>query len=389
MEAEIARALIDRVLHLLANKTTDMVASESSLPVERYVDPGQLERERRILFRRHPLILAPASALAAPGDFLTHDASGTPFLVHRAEDGRLHGFLNVCRHRGTRLVSEPCGHKRKGFTCPYHHWSYSSDGALFHTPHAEGFPQLAPEPKQEKGKEEVRLAPVAVEERAGLIWARAEPGVDVATHLAPIESELAQLGLGEHVAYGSGDFVRELNWKIGIEIFLEGYHLKFAHRDSIYPIFFDNVSISESRAPHYRGVFPKRSIVTLAERDRSEWNLREHANILYHIFPNTLLLVQPDHASLISLFPQSPSRTHFFHTTLIPRLPTTDKERRHWDKNIAILQQAIAEDLTLGESIQRGIPSGANQHFRLARFEHGLRYFYDATETALAAPTKD
>lgn len=377
MEAEIARQIIDRVLHLLANKTTDMVASESSLPVERYTDPAQLEREQRILFRRHPLILGPACALAAPGDFLTHDASGTPFLVHRAEDGQLHGFLNVCRHRGTRLVSEPCGHNRKGFTCPYHNWSYRSDGALLHTPHAEGFPQLA--------QEQVRLAPVAVAEQAGLIWARAEPGVEIASYLGPIETELAALGLREHVHYGSGSFVRELNWKIAIEVFLEGYHLKFAHRDSVYPIFFDNVSISESRAPHYRGIFPKRTIVTLAERDRSEWKLREHANILYHIFPNTLLLVQPDHASLITLFPQSPSRTHFLHTTLIPREPTTDKERRHWDKNIAILEGAIAEDLTMGESIQAGIPSGANQRFRLGRFEHGLRYFYDATETALAA----
>jgi len=64
------------VLHLRANKTTDMVAAESSLPVERYTDPAQLEREQRILFRRHPLILGPACALAAPGDFLTSEPSG-------------------------------------------------------------------------------------------------------------------------------------------------------------------------------------------------------------------------------------------------------------------------------------------------------------------------
>lgn len=376
MDAEISRQIIRRVLALLADKTTDMADSESSLPVLRYIDPQQLAAEQSLLFRRHPIILGHASSLAAAGDFLTHDATGVPMLLHRSEDGHLRGFLNVCRHRGTRLVNEPSGHKRKGFTCPYHSWSYRSDGSLMHTPHAEGFPLLA--------QADVRLAPVAVAERVGLIWARAEPGVELDAHLGPVEKELLGLDLASHVTYGGGTFTRELNWKIGIEIFLEGYHLKHAHRDSIYPIFFDNVSVAESRAPHYRGIFPKRTIASLAERDPSEWKLREHANILYHIFPATLMLVQPDHVSLIMLFPEGTDRTRFIYTTLIPSEPATDKERRHWDRNIAILLNAIGEDLTLGESIQAGIRSGANQSFRLGRYEHGLRFFYEATESALS-----
>lgn len=94
MDAELSRQIIERVLSLLANKTTDMAESGSSLPVKRYIDPQPLAREQSILFRRHPLPLGHTSVLAAPGDFLPDDATGVPFLLHRGEDGQLRGFLN-------------------------------------------------------------------------------------------------------------------------------------------------------------------------------------------------------------------------------------------------------------------------------------------------------
>ena len=50
-------------------------------------------------------------------------------VVIGGEDGRPRAFLNVCRHRGARLVEEAEGSVRKRLRCPYHAWSYDLDGA--------------------------------------------------------------------------------------------------------------------------------------------------------------------------------------------------------------------------------------------------------------------
>jgi nitrite reductase/ring-hydroxylating ferredoxin subunit len=107
----------------LDNRTTDAEPAPTFVPVDAYAD------ESTRLFRELPLVVGHVSQLAAPGDFFTHDATGVPLLVVRGDDGELRAFLNVCRHRGTRVEPAACG-TRKAFVCPYHAWSYGCDGAL-------------------------------------------------------------------------------------------------------------------------------------------------------------------------------------------------------------------------------------------------------------------
>jgi hypothetical protein len=90
--------LIRRVLEHVSTGTTQMVEHEDRLPILPYIQPERLEAERR-LFRRLPLMLAHASQLPEPGDYLTHDATGTPLLLCRTATGEVRCFLNVCRHR--------------------------------------------------------------------------------------------------------------------------------------------------------------------------------------------------------------------------------------------------------------------------------------------------
>ena len=64
--------------------------------------------------------------------------------------------------------------------------------------------------------------------------------------------------------------------------------------------------------------------VTLASTDDSTWKLRAHANVLYVIFPNTLVLVEPDHAAVVTMFPDGAARTSMRAFTLVPEPPATD-----------------------------------------------------------------
>lgn len=368
--------LIHRVLEHLRTGTTHMVEEESRLPVAPYLQPERLEAERR-LFRQLPMLVGHASQLAEPGDYLTHDATGTPLLLCRTASGELRCFLNVCRHRGTRLVREEQGRHKQAFVCPYHGWAYDSSGRLRGVPDEVGFPS--------RPSETVGLVRVPLVERLGLLWVTLEPGgPDVDTFLGPVLGDLSGFGLERHVAYQQHRFEKKLNWKIAIEIFLEAYHLKYAHRESIYPIFFNNVGLVDRLPPHLRCIFPKRTLQELAGTPEQGWELRKHANVLFQLFPNVLMLIQPDHVSISTVHPLGPDRTEYRTFWLLPQRPETEKAVRYWQKNIDILVGAVQEDLVMGESIQSGLASGANEFMRLARFEQGLRYFRDELDAYLA-----
>src|SRR5688500_12404068 len=112
MDQETQIRLVRRVLAHLETRTTDREDAETTLDVSAYLDEGRFVRERERLFRGLPVIVAHSSELARPGDFVTHDGLGLPLLIVRGEDGVLRAHLNVCRHRGTRLESAPCGKKK-------------------------------------------------------------------------------------------------------------------------------------------------------------------------------------------------------------------------------------------------------------------------------------
>ena len=325
------------------------------------------------------------SELPSPGSFVTHDASGVPLLVVRGDDGGVSAFLNVCRHRGTRVENAPCGHDKKAFVCPYHAWSYARDGHLLGIPHDDGFAGID---RSARG-----LVRVPAGEAGGLVWVRpsratsdTDARLDARAWLGPLADDLEGFGLTTAHVYAPRTFTRALNWKLGIDVFLEAYHLRTAHKDTIYGIFFDNLGLVDRVGPHLRNVFPKRSIKGLAARPDEELGtaLRTHANVLFHLFPNTLVLVQPDHAAVVSAWPDGPGRTRFTSYTTVPEPPLTEKARAYWDLNNDILYGATDEDFAMGESIQRGLLSGANEEVLFGAFEHGNAHFHAEIAKRLA-----
>jgi phenylpropionate dioxygenase-like ring-hydroxylating dioxygenase large terminal subunit len=386
MEANKQISLVKRALAHVAARTTDadLAGGTTKQPAVSYLGEPRLALEQQHLFRSLPIAVAHAAALPSPGDFVTHDASGVPLLVVRGDDGKVQAFLNVCRHRGTRVEDLPCGRK-KAFVCPYHAWSYARDGHLLGIPHEEGFAGVD---RSSRG-----LVRVPTGEAGGLVWARlsratsdADAELDARAYLGELAEDLEGFGLATAHVYAPRSFTKELNWKLALDIFLEAYHLRTAHKDSIYGIFFDNLGLVDLVGPHRRNVFPKRSIRELSGQtdDALGGVLRTHANVLFHLFPNTLVLVQPDHSAVIHFWPDGPTRTRVTSYTAVPEAPLTPKARAHWDANNAILYDATDEDFALGESIQRGLASGANEHVLFGAFEHALTHFHAQIEDRLA-----
>jgi phenylpropionate dioxygenase-like ring-hydroxylating dioxygenase large terminal subunit len=379
MEASKQVSLVKRALAHVAARTTDadLTHGPTTLRADTYLGEARLAREQERIFRALPMPVAHVSQLASPGDFVTHDALGLPLLVVRGDDGELSAFFNVCRHRGTRVEALPCGSGKKAFVCPYHAWSYARDGHLLGIPHDEGFANVD---KASRG-----LVRLPVGEAGGLVWVRPsratsaeDARLDARAFLGTLADDLDGFGLASSHVYAPRVFTKELNWKLAMDVFLEAYHLRTAHKDSIYGIFFDNIGLVDRVGPHRRNLFPKRSIRELEGQPEPVMgsSLRQHANVLFHLFPGTLVLVQPDHAAVIHAWPDGPTRTRFTTYTAIPEPALSPKARAHWDANNAILYNATDEDFALGESIQRGLASGANEEVVFGAFEHALAHFH-------------
>ncbi len=139
-----------------------------SLPAWIYRDPEFFELEKERIFRRSWQLLCHTSDIPRPGDYHTFDFLGESLVAIRGEDGTVRCFHNVCRHRAARLLDDSKGHCGRRVTCPYHAWTYSTDGRLVGVPNRSAFPGLVPERHG--------LAPVEHEIFLGFVFVRLEPG---------------------------------------------------------------------------------------------------------------------------------------------------------------------------------------------------------------------
>src|SRR5437899_1616892 len=118
MNRETEIQIIERALAHAQAQTTDTQPVDETWPASDYLDEARFLLERERLFQRRPVLLAFSAQLREAGDYLSHDATAVPIVAVRAATGQVNAFLNVCRHRGTRLVDDACGRGRRAFVCP-------------------------------------------------------------------------------------------------------------------------------------------------------------------------------------------------------------------------------------------------------------------------------
>lgn len=340
-----------------------------------YTDPARHLAEQARIFARVPLVIAPSALVAEPGTAVPHDGFGKPLLVTRGKQGQAHVFLNVCQHRGTRLVegSEPVCASR--LVCPYHAWSYALDGRLIGLPRPDTFPGI--------DKDALAHKRLPTRDAGGLIWFSFDEAADFAEADA-LGADFDAFGLSHMHLFRRRTHDVAANWKLIMDAFLESYHVARLHAATIGPFFKDGVASADTIGPHQRSAVGRE--VDEAAVRAADWpTLRSAITYTYQMFPGTVLIVSPDYVNLMVLMPQSHDRVLVEDFMLIPEPPATDKARHHWEKSWNLLDGGVfaSEDFRAAALGQQGLASGAVKQVTLGTLEAGIRQFHDQVERFL------
>jgi benzoate/toluate 1,2-dioxygenase subunit alpha len=104
-----------------------------------YTDRSVFEAEQRNIFERVWIYVGHESEIPQPGDFKTSQIGRQPVIVTRDDDGAVNVLVNRCTHRGSLICREDRGNA-SFFRCPYHAWTFKTNGELIGVPRRQRFP---------------------------------------------------------------------------------------------------------------------------------------------------------------------------------------------------------------------------------------------------------
>ncbi len=372
MKGSDDQAVAQRVLDHIANGTTDVGTEVWREPVANYRSPERLAREIETVLRRTPTPFCPSAALSEPGAYIAREAAGVPIVVVRGTDGKVRAFRNACRHRGMQVASgSGCA---RAFVCRYHGWTYNLEGKLRHIPHEEGFPGF--------DKDAHPMVPLTATERFGLVFVTQDEPAVGDDSLDGIDK---LIGPDQRV-FATAEREFDANWKIFLESFIEGYHIKSTHPESFLPYGFDNLNVIDMFGRHSRVTYPFQRIKKLAKVPPAERRIEGLLTYVYHLFPNVLITMLSRHTNVVILEPMGIDRTRQITYTLSNSGGDDPEALAEAKRDAAFVGNTGAqEDRAVVQAIQRGLASGANDAFTFGKFESAIVHFHKTLTGALAA----
>ena len=195
-----------------------------------FADRHIYEEELTQIFGRAWLMIGHESLVPKPNDFFHTYMGEDPVILTRDDQGSLHAFLNMCRHRGNRIVRAEIGNARR-FMCPYHGWTYTNDGVLAHVP---GVQEAYCGELNQSG---LGLIEARVDTYAGIIFATWD------TDAPTLEAYLGDARWYLDVVFNRRDcgtealgpikWIEPVNWKTPVDNCSDNYHVPTTHHASM------------------------------------------------------------------------------------------------------------------------------------------------------------
>lgn len=200
-----------------------------------YLDPAVFALEMEQLWTRTWIYVGHASQVPNKGDYYATEVALQPLIMVRHSDDSVRVLMNRCAHKGARLVSNTCGNTGKFFRCPYHAWTYKTDGSLLSIPLKNAYENTALS-QCEAGKGMVAVPNVEV--YRGFVFARlSAEGPDLREFfgdaLSSIDNMADRSPEGElEIAGGCLRYLHDCNWKMFVENLNDTMHPMVAHESS-------------------------------------------------------------------------------------------------------------------------------------------------------------
>lgn len=354
-----------------------VTAAALTLPAHYYFDKDIFEQEKRAIFYRSWLLAGHVEQVANPGDYFTAKIADQNTIVVRGKDKVLRAFYNVCSHRAHQLLTG--AGNVKSIVCPYHAWSYSTEGSLRTARHQDEVAHFE--------AALFCLKPIRLEVFCNFIFLNLDASAPGLAEQAPtLESEiritipeLNELTHAHRLRYEIA-----ANWKTLIDNYLECYHCPVAH-----PAFNETFDIAQYKLTN-RGIYSiQGKVLNPNAASTDEFKYTEHCS--WWVWPNICIPRFPGRSMMIKyLIPLAPERTLQMNDIYLPSKILSGEQMDHirWIERVAGV-----EDKSLVERVQEGLHSRAYNRGTLmidpkqsaGWSEHGVYHFQTMVEKALAA----
>ena len=184
-----------------------------------YTDDDIYRRDIAEVYLKSWLYAGHLSEIPSVGDWFLFEMAGESVVIVRSDEQQISALLNVCRHRGSRVCTEPRGCSRK-LVCRYHGWSYNLDGRLYSAAHmGEDF-----------DRSQISLKKIHTEVLEGMIFINfaEQPASfeqvrhDLTPCLQPYRLDRAKVAHRQSYSI-------DANWKLAVENYSECYHCAPSH----------------------------------------------------------------------------------------------------------------------------------------------------------------
>ena len=373
------------------------VAGAKTLAQQYFVSPEVFAEEQDRIFSKQWVLVGHQSAIAQPGNYFISEVANESLIVVRDKRGEIHGFYNVCRHRGSRLIESRNGQLSAAIQCPYHAWTYALDGRLLGAPHMDdvaGFDKADyPLHRVNLGLWEgfifvnlaeagaltsilshshssaltggSRLSLPAGEKRERRTRTPDASYKSLEEWFAPLKGKFSHWNMSMLQPAKRIEYDVRANWKLMFENYSECYHCPGVHPQLQKVSPYDSAENDLREGPFLGGfmkINPGKSLTMSGNACAAFVGKIENLQqvFYYSMFPNMLLSLHPEYVMVHQLWPQSPERTlivcdWLFHPDAFERQDFNPQDAiEFWD-------MTNKQDWHVCELSQQGISSRAYQ----------------------------
>lgn len=383
MEASLAKQ-IKQNIEYERNRTAPPVNFPKlpDIPAGRYTDPAFFELEKAHVWGRSWLCVGHEGEMPEAGSFRLCDETGSPILIVRGKDDRFRAFYNTCRHRGGPVVREPCG-KAAMLRCSYHSWTYDFEGRLVSVPDERDFVDL--------DKRERSLIGVRCERWGGWIFINEDPdAAPLLDCLAPLPRDFADLDIDRLRFVNRHTLMLDCNWKVAVDAFLEVYHLKHIHRNTVNRLLdHEGTAIGLYPGGHSRMASPVRpeNLVRYGgghgrPQIETAGEIPRISNLAYNAFPNLVVPLDVTGFPFLLFFPVDIRTTRFEVLWQGPDWGTPGPDEA-WKAILQVFDSVLDEDTQNLRWIQKSVESEGFKGITLNYQERRIYHLHEQIDRVI------